>query len=104
MMHGPVGDKLDRSDAAASNPLVAAVGRVLDVCNNVIVVFAALALIAACIILSYSVLSRALFKAANYWQDEAAEFLLVGATMMTAAYVQQNSGLIGVGAVVGLLS
>src|SRR5689334_10296569 len=104
MMHGPVGDKLDRSDAAASNPLVAAVGRGLDVCNNVIVVFAALALIAACIILSHSVLSRALFHSANYWQDEAAVFLLVGATFMTAAYVQGQRGHIGIEAFVGLLS
>src|SRR5689334_24041546 len=104
MMHGPVGDKLDRSDAAASNPFVAAVGRGLDVCNNVIVVLAALALIAACIILSYSVLSRALFHSANYWQDEAAVFLLVGATFMTAAYVQGNRGHIGIEAFVGLLS
>ncbi|HEX2631320.1 MAG TPA: TRAP transporter small permease [Bradyrhizobium sp.] len=104
MMHGPVGDKLDRSDAAASNPLVAAVGRGLDVCNNVIVVFAALALIAACIILSYSVLSRALFHSANYWQDEAAVFLLVGATFMTSAYVQAQRGHIGIEAFVGLLS
>ena len=103
MMHGPVGDKLDRSDAAASNPLVAAVGRGLDVCNNVIVVFAALALIAACIILSYSVLSRALFHSANYWQDEAAVFLLVGATFMTSAYVQAQRGHIGIEAFVGLL-
>ena len=30
-------------------------------------------------------LSSALFKAANYWQDEAAVFVLVGATFMTAA-------------------
>ncbi len=50
-----------------------------------------LALIAACAILSYSVLSRALFHSANYWQDEAAVFLLVGATFMTAAYVQGQS-------------
>ncbi|MEI4557832.1 TRAP transporter small permease, partial [Klebsiella pneumoniae] len=62
------------------------------------------ALVAACVILSYSVLSRALFKAANYWQDEAAVFLLVGATFMTAAYVQQNRGHIGIEAFVGLLS
>src|SRR3569833_72424 len=104
MMHGPVGEKLDRSDAAASNPFVAAVGRGLDVCNNVIVVLAALALIAACIILSYSVLSRALFHSANYWQDEAAVILLVGATFMTSAYVQAQRGHIGIEAFVGLLS
>ena len=103
MMHGPIGDQPDRS-IAASNPLVATVERGLDVCNIIIVALAALALIAACAILSYSVLSRALFHSANYWQDEAAVFLLVGATFMTAAYVQGQRGHIGIEAFVGLLS
>lgn len=104
MMHGPVGDQPDRSIAAANNPFVAAVERGLDVCNIIIVALSALALIAACAILSYSVLSRALFHSANYWQDEAAVFLLVGATFMTAAYVQGQRGHIGIEAFVGLLS
>jgi TRAP-type C4-dicarboxylate transport system permease small subunit len=104
MMHGPLPDQQDRSEAATGNPLVAALGQALALCNNVIVVFAALALIAACVILSYSVLGRALFHSANYWQDEAAVFLLVGATFMTAAYVQGERGHIGIEAFVGLMS
>src|SRR5215470_17573796 len=103
MMHGPLPDQPDRAEAVTGNPLVAALGRALALCNNVIVVFAALALIAACVILSYSVLGRALFHSANYWQDEAAVFLLVGATFMTAAYVQARRGHIGIEAFVGLL-
>jgi TRAP-type C4-dicarboxylate transport system permease small subunit len=75
-MHGPLPDQQDHSEVATGNPLVAALGHALALCNNVIVVFAALALIAACVILSYSVLGRALFHSANYWQDEAAVFLL----------------------------
>ena len=90
--------------AAAGHPLVAAVERALAFCNNIIVVLAALALIAACAILSYSVLGRALFHSPNYWQDEAAVFLLVGATFMTSAYVQAQRGHIGIEAFVGLLS
>jgi len=104
MMHGPLGDRQQSSKAVAGNALVAALERILSLCNKVIVVFAALALIAACIVLSYSVLGRALFQAANYWQDEAAVFLLVGATFMTAGYVQSNRGHIGIEAFVGLLS
>ena len=87
MSHGPLPDRDDQTTAAARTGLAAALDRGLAVLNSIIVVFAALALIAACAILSYSVLSRALFHAANYWQDEAAVFLLVGATFMTAAYV-----------------
>jgi TRAP-type C4-dicarboxylate transport system permease small subunit len=103
-MHAPLTDREDASKAAAGDTLVAALERALAFCNNVIVVLAALALIAACGVLSYSVIGRALFEAANYWQDEAAVFLLVGATFMTAAYVQGKRGHIGIEAFVGLLS
>ena len=61
MMHAPLPDREDVSKAAAGNTLVAALERGLAFCNNVIVVLAALALIAACGVLSYSVLGRALF-------------------------------------------
>jgi TRAP-type C4-dicarboxylate transport system permease small subunit len=104
MMHAPVRDGDGIAKDATSNALVAALARALALINTVIVVFAAMALIAACAVLSYSVLGRALFQAANYWQDEAAVFLLVGATFMTAAYVQQQRGHIGIEAFVGLLS
>jgi TRAP-type C4-dicarboxylate transport system permease small subunit len=103
-MQDPLPDQPDQSAAAASNPLVAAVERALALLNGVIVVFAALALIAACAILSYSVAGRALFHSPNYWQDEAAVFLLVGATFMSSAYVQGQRGHIGIEAFVGLLS
>ena len=103
-MHGPLEGRQEFATAAAGNGLVAVLGRALALCNNIIVFFVALALIAACAILSYSVLSRALFHSANYWQDEAAVFLLVGATFMTAAYVQGQRGHIGIEAFVGLLS
>ncbi|MBR0693096.1 TRAP transporter small permease [Bradyrhizobium lablabi] len=104
MMHGPIADQTESPIAVTDNPPVAALGRVLSVCNNIIVVLAALALIAACIILSYSVLGRALFHSPNYWQDEAAVFLLVGATFMTSAYVQSQRGHVSIEAFVGLLS
>jgi len=105
MMHGPLPDQTDHSETVAtSNPLVAAFDRALALCNSVIVFFAAIALVAACVILSYSVLGRALFHSANYWQDEAAVFLLVGATFMTAAYVQGQRGHVAIEAFVGLMS
>ena len=104
MMHGPIADQAETSSGAAGNTPVALLGRALSVCNNIIVVFAALALIAACVILSYSVLGRALFHSPNYWQDEAAVFLLVGATFMTSAYVQSQRGHVSIEAFVGLLS
>ena len=104
MMHGPLPDQPETPSAVADNVLVAALGRGLALCNNIIVILAAIALIAASAILSYSVLGRALFHSPNYWQDEAAVFLLVGATFMTAAYVQGQRGHIGIEAFIGLLS
>ncbi|MFH0302424.1 TRAP transporter small permease [Bradyrhizobium sp. 31Argb] len=104
MMHGPVADQAERQTAVTGNVLVAALSRGLGICNNIIVVFASIALIAACVILSYSVLGRALFHSPNYWQDEAAVFLLVGATFMTAAYVQAQRGHVSIEAFVGLMS
>ncbi len=103
MMHAPLADKNDVSNVAGGHGLLAAVGRALSFTNNIIVVIAAVALIAACAILSYSVLGRALFHSANYWQDEAAVFLLVGATFLTSAYVQAQRGHIGIEAFVGLV-
>jgi TRAP-type C4-dicarboxylate transport system permease small subunit len=102
-MHGLAGEQNDRSDTVAGNLLVAAFARALALCNTIIVFVAAIALIAACAILSYSVLTRSLLHTATYWQDEAAVFLLVGATFMTAAYVQGQRGHIGIEAFVGLL-
>src|SRR5579883_1842539 len=105
MMHAPGAARDDAAEQTASgNALLAALARALSLLNTIIVVFAALALIAACGILSYSVIGRALFQAANYWQDEAAVFLLVGATFMTAAYVQSQRGHVSIEAFVGLLS
>jgi TRAP-type C4-dicarboxylate transport system permease small subunit len=104
MMHGPLPDQNKLSSPATGNAFVAGFEHALAWCNSIIVVLAAVALIAACAILSYSVIGRALFHSPNYWQDEAAVFLLVGATFMTSAYVQQQRGHIGIEAFVGLLS
>src|SRR5207237_459886 len=47
MMHGPLPDQIDRTDPATGNALVAGLGRALAFCNNVIVLFASIALVAA---------------------------------------------------------
>jgi len=103
-MHGSLGNQNDRSDPVPGNMLVAALDRGLAFCNAVMVVVSSMALIAACAILSYSVLTRSLLHTATYWEDEAAVFLLVGATFMTAAHVQGQRAHIGIEAFVGLLS
>src|SRR5215831_3921859 len=104
MMHGPITDQSELKPVITGNPLVVALARLLDLCNRAIVVLAGIALVAACAILSYSVLGRALFHSPNYWQDEAAVFLLVGVSFLTAAYVQSQRGHVSIEAFVGLMS
>ncbi len=77
---------------------------ILALINKMIMILASIALIAASLILSYSVVVRYYFKAPTYWQDEASVFLLVGATFLTAAHVQSKRGHVGIDALVGFLS
>jgi TRAP-type C4-dicarboxylate transport system permease small subunit len=102
MMHGPVPGQPDPT-SAAQRETGGALGHVLALVNRAILVLAAIALVVACGILSYSVAVRSLFHSATYWQDEAAVFLLVGATFLTAAFVQSQRGHIGIEAFTGLL-
>jgi len=72
--------------------------------NGALLVPCMLALLAAAGILTYSVFARYFFMIATDWQDEAAVFLLVGATFLAGAYVQSQRGHIGIEAVASLLS
>jgi TRAP-type C4-dicarboxylate transport system permease small subunit len=83
--------------------ILEAADRVMSAVNKFLVLLGSIALIAAAIILSYSVMSRGLFHAANDWQDEAALFCLVGATFLCSSYVQEKRGHIGISAIEGLL-
>ncbi|HEX7156839.1 MAG TPA: TRAP transporter small permease [Burkholderiaceae bacterium] len=82
---------LSRADS-----LLAAVNRILMAGSMV-------ALLAACVILTSSVLSRYFLRAATDWQDEASVFLLVSATFLCSAGVQSQRGHIGIDAIAGLL-
>ncbi|MDJ1159116.1 TRAP transporter small permease [Chelatococcus sp. SYSU_G07232] len=89
---------------ATGHPLVAALARSLAVLNRLVVLSSSVALVVASVILSYSVLVRYLFKAPTYWQDEASVFLLVGATFLSSAHVQERRGHVGIEALTGFLS
>ena len=77
--------------------------RALALVNRVMVGFGMVALLAASLVLTSSVVSRYFFKASTDWQDEAAVFLLVGATFLCGAFVQSIRGHVGIEAVVALL-
>ena len=101
-LHG-LGIETERAANTAGPSLIDSAEQAMLLLNGLIVGFASIALVLAGLVLSYSVAARYFFNAATYWQDEAAVFLLVGSTFMSAAYVQSKRGHIGIEAIVGLL-
>ena len=78
--------------------------RALAFLNLWIVRLGGVALLAAALILTYSVASRYFFKANTDWQDEAAVFCIVGAVFTASAYVQSFRGHIGIELLAAFLS
>ena len=93
----------DPRPAVAATPLLAALDRVMARTHSALMVPCMLALIAAAGILTYSVAARYFFKIPTDWQDEAAVFLLVGATFVSGAWVQAQRSHIGIEAIGALL-
>ncbi len=77
--------------------------RLIGWINRMMVVLGMIALLVSAFILTYSVFSRYLFKAATDWQDEAAVFCIVGAVFLCGAYVQSRRGHIGIEAIATIL-
>jgi TRAP-type C4-dicarboxylate transport system permease small subunit len=71
--------------------------------NRLIMGLGGLALFAACLVLSYSVVIRYVLHEPTEWQDEMAVFLIVGATFGSAAAVQAKRGHVAIEALTGLL-
>lgn len=94
------------AEAGASRPLVCVL-RVLDkamaAVNRAVAGAAMVALVAASLVLTLSVVLRYFLNYPTDWQDEAAVFLMVGVTFMTGAYVQQHRGHVGIEAIASLL-
>ena len=72
--------------------------------NRLTVAIGMLALLAAALVLTSSVVTRYLLHASTDWQDETAVFCLVGATFLSGAYVQSLRGHIGIEAATGLIT
>ena len=78
--------------------------RVLVLVNRGVIVLGMIALLAAALILTSSVVTRYFLHASTDWQDEASVFCLVGATFLCGAFVQAIRGHVGIEAVSSLLS
>ena len=71
--------------------------------NQIAAVIGALATGAAACVLTWEATARYLFKIPSDWQDEVTIFLLVGATFLSAGWVQQWRGHIGIQALSAVL-
>ena len=78
-------------------------GRVLALINRVIVLLSSIALVAASLVLTYSVASRYFLHLSTDWQDELSVFLIVGAVFMSSAAIQERRGHVAIEAITGLL-
>lgn len=98
------GAAVSAEPAAARTRLLRRLDALLQGVSRLLMVVCMLALVGAALVLSYSVFARHVLKLATDWQDEAAVFLLVGATFVSAAHVQHLRGHIGIEAITTLLS
>ncbi|MDP4023181.1 TRAP transporter small permease [Methylobacterium sp. NEAU 140] len=92
------------SDVSSIPGPLGAIDNAMRLLNRVILGLGGLCLVAACLVLSYSVVIRYYFREPTEWQDEMAVFLIVGATFFSAAAVQAKRGHVAIEALTGLLS
>ena len=83
--------------------LLGRIGGWLETINRWAVRLSMLALLAAAMVLTYSVVSRHGFGQATDWEDEFAVFALVGATFLCGAWVQSQRGHLGIEALAAVL-
>jgi len=80
-----------------------ALERALAGLNRLTLFIGMIALVVASLVLTYSVFSRYLFRAATDWQDEVAVFCIVGAVFLCGAWVQAQRGHVGIEAIASIL-
>jgi TRAP-type C4-dicarboxylate transport system permease small subunit len=77
--------------------------RALRAANHLVMILGGVALVAASLVLTYSVVVRYVLHIPTDWQDETAVFLIVGAVFLSAAAVQARRGHVGIEAIAALL-
>lgn len=100
----PVGAGLRQHVEPGTPRWLLPLARALIVVNRGVMVLGMIALLAAALILTSSVVTRYFLHASTDWQDEASVFCLVGATFLCSAFVQAIRGHVGIEAVSSLLS
>jgi TRAP-type C4-dicarboxylate transport system permease small subunit len=92
-----------RVEAPALPGPAGALDRALRAVNHLVMILGGVALVAASLVLTYSVVVRYVLHIPTDWQDETAVFLIVGAVFLSGAAVQARRGHVGIEAVAALL-
>ncbi len=99
----PAGAGLHQHIDPATPRWLLPLARALVWINRGVMMLGMIALIAAALILTSSVVTRYFLHSSTDWQDEAAQFCLVGATFLCGAFVQAIRGHVGIEAVSSIL-
>ena len=89
--------------AGGASPALHLLTRGMEIINRAVMFVCMIALLAASLILTYSVIARYFLKISTDWQDEASVFLLVGAVFLASATVQHHRGHVGIEALAAIL-
>ena len=104
-MSGQIDPQRDLArSSAAPGGLVGVLERTIGAINRLMLFVGMIALLVASFVLTYSVFSRYLFRAATDWQDEVAVFCIIGAVFLCGAWVQAQRGHVGIEAISSVLS
>jgi TRAP-type C4-dicarboxylate transport system permease small subunit len=90
-------------ETSFAGPLLRGLQRALAKLNALLMLLSMIALVLTSMVLTYAVVARYLFRSPTDWQDEVSVFMLVGATFLTSAFVQDLRGHVGIEAVASLL-
>jgi len=104
----PAGAATGHASAAAAGHrpaggVVGTLDRLLGAVNRSMLFIGMITLAVASVVLTYSVFSRYLFRAATDWQDEVAVFCIIAAVFLCGAWVQAQRGHVGIEAVASIL-
>src|SRR5471030_1538196 len=88
---------------SAARGVLGRAAALLGAVNTLAAVASAIAMGVAACVLTWEATARYLFKIPSDWQDELSIFLLVGATFLSAAWVQQYRGHVGIQALSAIL-
>jgi TRAP-type C4-dicarboxylate transport system permease small subunit len=101
MAHGL--DPAETGTTAAPPKGAAGIEYWFAILNQLIVLIASIALVAASLVLTYSVIVRYFLKISTDWQDEMSVFLIIGAVFMSSAAIQARRGHVAIEAISSML-